>query len=75
MEEGGKNGAVVQDEKAEKAGDRSNNNSEEKEVKNVHKHTRLSLRSLSMNRSSDSPGRNGTRKPSHDRTSKLESNK
>ena len=75
MEEGGKNGSVVQDEKAEKAGDRSNNNSEEKEVKNVHKHTRLSLRSLSMNRSSDSPGRNGTRKPSRDRTSKLESNK
>ena len=73
MEEGGKNGSLVQEEKAEMR-DRSNNNSEP-EVKNVHKHTRLSLRSLSMNRSSESPAKNGTRKASRDRTSKLESNK
>ena len=81
MEEGGKNGTLV-DEKTS-IGDRSNNNSEEvknslknsEEVKNnVHKHTRLSLRSLSMNRSDNSPAKNG-RKTSRDRTSKLESNK
>ena len=64
MEEGTKNGSLV-DKKVEK--DRSNNNSEE--VKNVHKHTRLSLRSLSMNRS-DSPAKNGRKT-----VNKLESNK
>ena len=42
MEEGGKNGTSVEE---KSNGDRSNNNSEV-EAKNVHKHTRLSLRSL-----------------------------
>ena len=78
MEEERKNCAVP-DEK-----DRSNNNAEELKIaqkeeskNNVHKHTRLSLRSLSMNRS-DSAAKNG-RKTSRDRTvvpqNKLESNK